>query len=101
MKRRLLILALAAVLCVAFAAPALAANVFLFTEKTVTLREGETYESALRREGVYAGEGEITYSSGKPSIAAVSGDGVITAVSKGQVTVTASLNRNGKRVGRA
>lgn len=101
MKKRLLILALAAVLCVVFTAPALAANVFLFTEKTITLREGETYESALRREGVYAGEGEITYSSGKPSIAAVSGDGVITAVSKGQVTVTASLNRNGKRVGRA
>lgn len=86
------------VLCAA-AVPALAANVFSFTEKNITLFEGASIETALRREGIYEGAGEITYTSAKPSVATVSGDGTITGVAKGQTEITATLKRDGKRVG--
>ena len=101
MKRKLLILAVILVLCAGMAIPAQAANVFVFTEKSVTLFEGETAETALRREGSYDGEGEITYKSAKPDVATVAEDGTITAVSRGKTEVTASLVRNGKAVVRA
>ena len=101
MKRKTLTGLLALLICLGAVIPALAANTFLFTERTVTLFEGETYQTALRREGNYTGDGEITYASAKESVASVSADGVITAVRKGDATVTASMIRNGKRVGRA
>ena len=101
MRRRLLILMIAMMLCLTAAVPALAANIFMFTEKTVTLTEGGTYQTVLRREGNLDGDGEIVYASGKQSVAAVTQDGMITAVGKGKTEVTASLNRNGKRVGKA
>ena len=101
MKRRITVLALAALLCLAFAVPALAANVFAFTEKSISLFEGESVQTALRREGNFEGDGEISYDSSKPSVATVSEDGTVSAVGKGQTVVSASLNRNGKRVGRA
>ncbi len=101
MKRKTLTGLLALLICLCAVIPALAANTFLFTERTVTLFEGETYQTALRREGNYTGDGEITYASAKESVATVSADGVITAVRKGDATVTASMIRNGKRVGRA
>ena len=100
MKKRFLIWAAVLALCLAAAAPAAAANVFLFTEKTVSLFEGETLQTELTREGVYDGDGEIVYASSKAGIASVTEDGLITAVSKGQAEISASLNRNGKRVGR-
>ena len=94
--------ALAAMLiCLLAVLPALAAGVFQFTEKSVSLREGESFQITLRREGVYDGDGEITYTSSKPGIASVSDDGTITAVAKGEAVVYANLMRNGKRVGRA
>ena len=94
--------ALAAMLiCLLAVLPALAAGVFQFADKSVSLREGEIFQTALRREGVYDGDGEITYTSSKPGIASVSGDGTITAVTRGEAVVYANLMRNGKRVGRA
>ena len=101
MRRRLLILLIAMMLCLTAAVPALAANIFMFTEKTVTLTEGGTYQTVLRREGNLDGDGEIVYASGKQSVATVTQDGMITAVGKGKTEVTALLNRNGKRVGKA
>ena len=101
MKKRIFAWLVSAVLCLTAAAPALAANIFMFTEKSITLNEGETYQTALKREGNLAGDGEIVYASGKQNVATVSQDGVITAVGKGRTEVTAALNRNGKRVGRA
>ena len=103
MKKRMLIWLTALALCLAAAVPALAArtaNTFLFKEKTVTLFEGDTFQTELRREGVYDGDGEIRYSSAKESVATISEDGLITAVKKGETTLTVSLIRKGKRVGK-
>ena len=61
MKKRTLIWLLAFALCMSTVIPALAANTFLFTERTITLYEGETYQTALRREGNFLGDGEISY----------------------------------------
>ena len=101
MKKKGMAWLLVLALCLGMAIPASAANVFLFSGKSVTLFEGETVQTELRREGVYEGDGEIQYASAKESVAAISEDGVITAFKKGETTVTASLIRNGKRVGRA
>ena len=100
MSRRIGAALLTAVICLLAVMPALAAGVFLFAEKSVTLKEGETFQTTLRRGGVYDGEGEIRFSSSKPEIASISADGMITAVSKGEAKVYASLIRKGKRVGR-
>ena len=101
MKKRLMICLLAAVFCLTAAVPALAANTFLFTEKIITLFEGESAQTALKREGNFDGEGEIVYTSSRETIATVSADGMITAIAKGRADVYASLMRNGKRVARA
>ena len=100
MRRRITAVLVMAVICLLAVAPALAAGTFLFTEKSATLKEGETFQTTLRRSGVYDGEAEIKYSSSKPEIASISEDGLITAVSKGETKVYASLIRKGKRVGR-
>ena len=97
--KKLLICTMIMAFCLMMAVPAMAANVFVFTEKSVTLFEGESVQAVLRREGVYEGDGEITFTSLKPSTASVSEDGTITAVNKGQTEVTAALKRDGKRVG--
>ena len=96
MKKRMLIWLAVLLLCLTAAIPVLAAktaNTFLFKEKTVTLFEGETFQTELRREGVYDGDGEIKYASAKESVATISGDGLITAVKKGETTLTVSLIR--------
>jgi len=100
MSRRICAALMTAVICLLAAVPALAAGVFLFAERSVTLKEGETFQTTLRREGVFDGDGEIRFSSSKPEIASVSADGTITAVSKGDAKVYASLIRKGKRVGK-
>ena len=101
MSGKIRVALVAMLVCLLAALPAMAAGVFLFTEKSVTLGEGETFQTALRREGVYDGDGEITYSSSKPGIAAVNEDGTVTAVARGDALIYANLIRNGKRVGRA
>ena len=101
MKKKVLICALVLLIGMSAAIPALAANVFSFTEKSITLFEGETVETARRQEGVYDGDGEISYSIAKPNVATVDDYGTVTALKKGETTLYASLIRNGKRVGRA
>ena len=98
MKKTLTCL-LVMLLCAGIVIPAMAANVFLFTTKSVQLFEGQTYQTEVRREGNYDGDGEVVYAATKTSVATVSEDGIITAVGKGTTEVTASLMRNGKRVG--
>ena len=98
MKKALTCL-LVMLLCAGLVIPAMAANVFLFTTKSVQLFEGQTYQTEVRREGNYDGDGEVVYAATKTNVATVSEDGIITAVGKGTTEVTASLMRNGKRVG--
>ena len=101
MNKKLIAGLMILILCLMTAVSAGAANIFLFPEKMITVHEGETVETALRREGVYDGDGEIEYVSSKPQIAEISADGVITGKKQGQTTVSASLVRGGKKVGRA
>ena len=101
MKRKTVIWAIVLLLCLGTVMPAMAANTFLFEKKTVTLFEGETFQTGLRREGVYDGDGEIKYASAKESVATISEDGLVTAVRKGETTLSVSLIRKGKRVGKA
>lgn len=88
-------------ICVLTALPALAAGVYQFTDRSISLHEGETFQTTLRREGVYDGDGTIEYTSTKPGIASVNEDGTVTAIAKGEAMIYANLIRNGKRVGRA
>ena len=101
MKKRMLAGLTGLVICLAAAVPALAANVFVFREKTITVHEGETAAAELRREGVFEGDGEVEFVSSRPEVAEISDDGIITAGKAGQATVTAALMRGGKRVGKA
>ena len=100
MKKRTIAWLIVLAVCLS-AVPALAANVFQFTEKVINIFEGDTYPTELKREGSYDGDGEIVYASNREAYVSVSQDGVLTAVSKGRADVTASLMRNGKRVGQA
>ena len=101
MSGRIRVALAAMLICLLAAMPVLAAGVFQFTERSISLHEGETFQTTLRREGVYDGDGTISYSSSKPGIASVSEDGTVTAVAKGEAVIYANLIRNGKRVGRA
>ena len=86
MKKRTIAWLIVLAVCLS-AVPALAANVFLFTEKVINIFEGETYQTSIRREGNYDGDGEIVYSGGKNAVATISDDGVLTAVSKGKTEI--------------
>ena len=63
MIRKMLAAALAAVLVLAAALPASAANRFVFSPKEITVSEGETVQTVLDRDGAYAGDGEVVYTS--------------------------------------
>ena len=89
------------ILCLLLSGTALAANRFSFAEKSLTLREGETLAATLLREGSHAEGGELTFSSGNPAIATVDAEGVVSGVSKGRTTLTATLTRDGKRAAQA
>ena len=82
-------------LCAGIVIPAMAANVFLFTEKSVQLFEGETLQATVRREGNYAGDGEVVFASRKANVASVSEDGTITA---SNVTVNANTATEARAV---
>ena len=98
MKKRLTIWVLVLALCLTAAVPALAGDMFVFTEKEIALFEGNMVQTELKRGGNYDGDGEIVYSSFDESIATISEGGVITGVKKGRTQVAASLMRDGKRV---
>ena len=100
MSRKIRIGLLTVLACLLAVMPALAAGVFLFAEKSITLSEGDTFQTTVRREGAYDGDGDIVYTSSKPGIAAVDEYGVVTGVSKGDAIIYATLMRGGKKVGR-
>ncbi len=97
--KKLLAYLLVFMICTVLAVPATAASLFAFTEKTISLYEGESVATALVRQGVYEENAEITYTSTKPAFATVSADGTITAVSKGVADITATMYRDGKKIG--
>ena len=100
MKKKLLAVILCVLAGLLIALPALAADTFTFSEKSVTMFEGETVSIDITRDGKYADGGEITYKSANPKIATVEADGTVTALLKGNTTITASLVSNGKTLRR-
>ena len=91
---------LALIVTLLMAAAAAAADTFAFSEKSVTLFEGETLKPELKREGLPAEDGELTFKSGAEKIFTVAEDGTITALQKGQAQISATL-KNGKKSWRA
>lgn len=101
MKKTAAAILVLVLLCVLTALPALAQDVFAYSERRITVFEGETADPMIRVEGKYEEGGEIVYSSNAPKIATVGEDGVITAVKAGgSATITAQLKRDGKVIGK-
>lgn len=57
----------------------------------MTVFEGNTLELSLIRQGNCAADGELTFVSGRENIATVDENGVVTGLTKGQSTITATL----------
>lgn len=94
MKKWLLMLTV--VLAMSLVFPALAeGDRFAFDKSVTSLFEGDTLQTVLERAG-NAREGTLTFKSSAPHIATVDANGLVTGVSKGRVSITATL-KNGKR----
>lgn len=57
----------------------------------MTVFEGNTLELSLIRQGNCAADGELTFVSGRENIATVDENGVVTGLTKGKATITATL----------
>ena len=97
MKKTALLLSLVLILCLGAVLPAQAADTFAFSKGTLSMFEGETYETSLVCQGSFK-DGEVSYTSSRKNVATVSKDGKIKAVSKGDAVIKATLTRNGKFV---
>ena len=67
------------------------ADRFQFEKTNLTVFEGNALELSLIRQGNCAADGELTFVSGRENIAAVDENGVVTGLTKGQATITATL----------
>ena len=76
------------------AAPALAADVFRFAEETVQVYAGDSITPELKQDGKFA-DGTVVYSVNK-TIGTVDEYGTLTAVSPGELYLTAELIQDGK-----
>lgn len=98
MKKWMICLLAVMILCMPAAAMA-ARDRVVFDKTVTTLFEGETLQTILQLEGAPA-EGEVTYVSSAPHNAVVDDHGLVSGVSKGRSTITATV-RVGKRSWRA
>ena len=89
MRKPLIALMLVLLLMTAFAAAA-EENSLKFDQNINTLCEGETLQTVLKRTGE-AAEGTVTYKSSDKKKATVDENGVVTGLSKGQVSITATV----------
>lgn len=96
MKKRLLIALAMMLICLAAAAPALAADVFKYSAESIQVFADESVTPELIRDGAFA-EGEVTYSLNK-TIATVDENGTVTGVSPGELWLTAQLTQGEKAV---
>lgn len=67
------------------------ADRFQFEKTNLTVFEGNTLELSLIRQGNCAADGELTFVSGRENIATVDENGVVTGLTKGKATITATL----------
>ena len=95
MRRTIAVLLALLLVCVTLPAPA-EQTTFALSKEYNKVFVGETVQMALNRTGE-AAEGEVTYTSSNEKCATVDAQGVVTGLSKGQVTITARLQTE-KRV---
>ena len=89
---RLIPLLLTVLLLLGCMAPAaLAENKFYFVKAVNTVFENETLQLELVREGDCAEEGELTFKTSAKKVATVDEFGVVSGLTKGQSTITATL----------
>lgn len=92
MKRMIPLMLTVLLLVCALSGTALAAeNQFHFDKNVRTVFEGETLQLILVRAGDCADPGELTYTTSSKKIATIDENGVVTGLTKGQVTITATL----------
>jgi len=96
-KRTAAILVL--VLCLLAAIPAMAADVFKFTDRAITVYADETAQPTIEQDGRYA-EGTIVFKSANTKIFTVDETGTVTGVAPGTANLQADLQQNGKTVRR-
>ena len=89
MKKLIILLIIAAMVCLTCTAMAAGDGIAFQTDVTA-VNEGETLQTVLTREGE-AAAGEVTYSSSDKKIATVDENGLVTAVKKGRVVITAAV----------
>ena len=89
MKKLMILLTIAALACMTFTALADGDGI-AFDTSVSAISEGETLQTVLTREGA-AAEGEVTYTSSNPKMATVDESGLVTAVLKGKVVITATV----------
>ena len=94
MKRILIPLLIAALLCICVAAAA-EGDVFSFDPGTAQINEGETFQAVPVREGNPA-EGELKFTSSAPAVASVDENGMVTGIKKGKATITATVTGGSK-----
>lgn len=96
MRKILIPLLVAALLCLGIGAGAMAdGNVFRFEKEPNTVFEGETIQLVLNREGDPA-SGEVTFQSKNEKAASVDAQGIVTGLSKGQSTIVATVKTEKK-----
>ncbi len=89
MKRILIPLLIAVLLCLALAAAA-EGDVLAFDPGEIQVNVGDTLQATLIREGDAAG-GEVVFASSNKETASVDQTGLVTALKKGKVTITATV----------
>lgn len=94
MKKLIILLTIAALVCLTFFAMA-AGDGIVFDTSVDAINEGETLQTELTREGM-AVDGEVTYTSSNPKMATVDDNGLVTAVTKGRVVITAIVKADKK-----
>ena len=94
MKKLIILLTIAALVCVTFTAMA-AGDGIAFDVKEATINEGDTLQTTLTREGAAEG-GDAVYTSSDQKVATVDGNGLVTAVKKGRAVITATVKANNK-----
>ena len=96
-KRTIAILILAA--CLLAAVPAMAANVFRFTDQAVTVYVGESVQPALEQDGKFA-EGTLVFKSLNTNLFTVDESGTVTGVAPGTASLQAELLQDGRSAGK-
>lgn len=99
MKKLIILLTIAALVCVTFTAMA-AGDGIAFDRTEAAINEGETLQTALTREGAAEG-GELTYMSSDQKVATVDENGLVTAVRKGRAVITAIVKADNKKTYKA